>query len=152
MLYNDHSSLQNHACASLFKLIGKVEDEAQTESIKSKRGSPVGMFNRKKGSDEGQSINDVNSDSEGHERIISHLQEQDYVRLRRRIIESILKTDMVYHFDLLTRFQKALAKKTISKNLFCGILVHGATLSNTVRFLFIRLVFVLFWTAERFWE
>ena len=137
MLYNDKSALQNHACASLFKLISKVEDAAMSESAGSRNSSPASIFSRAGRSDRGSSVDTTSNKSKTsgdlHESIISHMSEQDHVRLRRRVIEAILKTDMVYHFDLLTSFQKALAKKTISKNLFCGILVHSATMSNTVR-------------------
>eukprot|EP00948_MAST-09A_sp_MAST-9A-sp1_P003262 g3262.t1 len=119
--YNDMSALQNLASATFFRIVRDTElaqlqeDEDYTTDdllLAYVRGRKKKLMKRG---------------------ILCQLDDGDFRRCRRRIISTILNTDMAYHFDLMTSFEQAIESKSITKAVFCGILCHVCTISNQAR-------------------
>jgi hypothetical protein len=73
----------------------------------------------------------------------------EFKQIRKIVIESILQTDMAYHFELVAKFTSRTKKpepysKDIKEDrqLLVNILLHSADLSNSVKP----------WKMARFWS
>jgi GAF domain-containing protein len=118
ILYNDQSVLENHHCATAFRIL-----------LQRKRGGSSG-------------------DGDANSWVLQHLERWERRELRRLMVKAIISTDMAGHFELLARFRLRSATDSSvpdkasnhgrhpgleDTELLACMLLHSADLSNPIR-------------------